>query len=143
MALCLACDVNEGRLVPPGGTIFEDDRWRADHELGRLVRGYVILKPLRHVHELADLTGDESATLGPTLRRLHEAMRTALRTERVYVCSFAETVHHLHFHMIPRYAGMPPLGPDLMPEIFAGRWSCDEAAAVQAADDVRTALSSS
>lgn len=88
---CITCDVSAGRTVPPGGVILSDGVWQADHEMTSLVRGYVIVKPVQHVHELADVTEDEAARLGPFLRRLHSAMRSALGTERVYVCSFAET----------------------------------------------------
>ena len=59
---CFTCDVNSGREPAPGGTIAEDGRWRADHGVSRLVRGYGVLKPMRHVHELADLDGEEGAT---------------------------------------------------------------------------------
>ncbi len=101
---CVACAVNSGRLQPPGGPIYVDELWQADHEFTPLLRGYVILKPRRHVHELADLTDSETATLGPLLRQLLRAMRSVLAPERIYVASFAETVHHLHFHLVPRYA---------------------------------------
>ncbi len=137
---CLACDVNNGRADPPGGPILVDELWQADHELTRLLRGYLILKPRRHVHELADLTDAEAATLGPVLRRLLRAMRPVLAPERIYVTSFAETVHHLHFHLIPRYADMPALGPDLMPDVFGGRWTCDAQSAARAAAQIREAL---
>lgn len=52
---CFTCAVNSGREQPPGGVIYEDDLWIADHGVSRLVAGYVVLKPKRHVHELADL----------------------------------------------------------------------------------------
>jgi diadenosine tetraphosphate (Ap4A) HIT family hydrolase len=140
MADCFTCEVNAGREHAPGGTIYEDDYWLADHGVSRLVRGYVVLKPKRHVHEAADLVPAEASTLGVAAQRLLAAIRTALRPERIYVCSFAETVHHLHFHLLPRYAGMPALGPNLMPELFAERWACtvDEAAA--AAAEIRASL---
>jgi len=93
---CLACDVNAGRIEPPGGAILLDELWQADHELTSLVRGYVILKPRRHVHHFADLTDGEAASFGPVLRRLLGAMTTVLAPERIYPASFAETVHHLH-----------------------------------------------
>src|SRR4051794_38242608 len=111
MTSCVGCEVNAGRIVPVGGTIYEDEHWRAEHGLDLLVRGYVVLKPKRHVHEVADLTDAESATFGVALKSLVAAMRAALGTERIYVCSFAETVHHLHFHLLPRYPDMPGLGP--------------------------------
>jgi diadenosine tetraphosphate (Ap4A) HIT family hydrolase len=138
---CLACEINAGRERPPGGTVYEDRLWIADHGVDRLVRGYIVLKPRRHVHELADLLADEAATLGPVITMLHAAMRRALKPERIYVCSTAETVHHLHFHMLPRYADMPGLGPDLMPALFSEqRWRCTVEEAEGAAEGVRRAL---
>lgn len=133
--------MNSGVEPAPGGKIYEDARWVADHGVSRLVRGYVVLKPRRHVHELADLQPEESASLGPVLRKLLAAMRAALQPERIYVCSFAETVHHLHFHLLPRYGDMPGLGPDLMPALFTeGRFECSTGDAVSAAVAIRSEL---
>ena len=140
MAACLACDVNAGREPAPGGPIYRDDQWLADHGIDRFVRGYVVLTPLRHVDELADLHPDEAATLGAVMQKIHAAMRAAIKTERIYVCSFAETVHHLHFHLLPRYADMPGLGPGLVSDLFAGRWSCTLGEAEDAAHRIRAAL---
>jgi diadenosine tetraphosphate (Ap4A) HIT family hydrolase len=141
MPECFACQVNAGEISAPGGTIYEDRYWIADHGVTRLVRGYVVLKPRRHVHELADLSADEAATFGVVAQRLLVAMRAALVAERIYVCSFAETVHHLHFHLLPRYANMPGLGPDLVGALFAEEWACTIAQAEDAAARVRLALS--
>lgn len=137
---CFTCKVNGGIVSAPGGVIYEDELWRAEHGVDRLVRGYVVLKPKRHVHELADLTPREAATLGPAAQSLLRAMRTALETERVYVCSFAETVHHLHLHLLPRYPSMPASGPSLIQDLFAQRWACSEREAEEAADGIRSAL---
>lgn len=141
MAECFTCEVNAGRQRAPGGPIYEDEHWLADHGVTRLIRGYVVLKPKRHVHELADLLPSEAGTLGLAAQRLLAAMRTALGTERIYVCSFAETVHHLHFHLLPRYADMPGLGPDLVPALFSEQWACSVEEAEEAAARVRSALS--
>lgn len=138
---CFTCDVNAGRRVAPGGTIYQDEHWIAEHGVDLLVRGYVVLKPRRHVHEFADLLRDEAAAFGPVLQTISAAMRRAMATERIYVCSFAETVHHLHFHLLPRYRDMPGLGPNLLPELFAGdRWACTPADAEEAAALVRKEL---
>jgi diadenosine tetraphosphate (Ap4A) HIT family hydrolase len=137
---CLTCEVNAGRIVPAGGVIYGSSHWQAEHGVDRLVRGYVVLKPKRHVHELADLLPEEASTLGPALQVLLRAMRSALGAERIYVCSFAETVHHLHFHLIPRYADMPALGPNVMADLFAERWGCTIAEAEDSAARIRGAL---
>jgi diadenosine tetraphosphate (Ap4A) HIT family hydrolase len=137
---CFTCAVNAGRIEPPGGVIYQDESWVAEHGVDRLVRGYVVLKPKRHVHEAADLLPEEATALGPALSTLLAAMRTALEPERIYVCSFAETVHHLHFHLIPRYADMPGLGPNLVPALFEERWGCTPEEAEVASAGIRTAL---
>jgi diadenosine tetraphosphate (Ap4A) HIT family hydrolase len=139
---CFACDVNLGRIAAPGGTVYEDDLWIADHGVSLLVPGYLVLKPKRHVHELADLVPREAATLGTVLTTLHRAMREALAPERIYVCSFAETQHHLHFHMLPRYAYIPGLADALMSRLFAGEWRCSVAEAEETAELIRQALPS-
>jgi diadenosine tetraphosphate (Ap4A) HIT family hydrolase len=79
--------------------------------------------------------------MGIAAQRLLAAMRRALDTERIYICAFAETVPHLHFHMLPRYADMPGLGPDLVPALFSGRWACSVEEAEEASARVRSALS--
>ncbi|MEP6469356.1 MAG: HIT family protein [Chloroflexota bacterium] len=142
MADCLGCDVNAGRISTPGGTIYQDEHWIADHGIDLLVRGYVVLKPKRHVHEMADLLPEEARTFGPAAQTLLLAMRLALGTERIYVCSFAETVRHLHFHLLPRYPEMPALGPDLVSDLFKQRWGCTVTEAQEAADKIRAALTS-
>jgi diadenosine tetraphosphate (Ap4A) HIT family hydrolase len=138
---CFACEVNDGRRVPPGGTIYQDEHWQADHGTPPLVNGHIVLKPKRHVEDLADLMPDEAATLGIAAQRLQAAMRIALEPERVYMCSFGEAVRHLHFHLLPRYAQMPARGPNLVEELFSGRWRCTDEQAEEAADRVRSALS--
>lgn len=137
---CFACDVNAGRVAAPGGVIYQDAHWIADHGVDCLVRGYVVLKSRRHVHEIADLGPDEAATFGIALGTVLRAMRTALSAERIYVCSFAETVHHLHLHLLPRYADMPALGPDLVADLFGKRWACSAPEAESAAEAIRFAI---
>jgi histidine triad (HIT) family protein len=140
MVQCFTCDVNEGHIPTAGGVIYEDRSWLAEHGVDRLVRGYVVLKPRRHVHEFADLEPDEAVSLGPAMQTVLRAMRLALKTERIYVCSFAETVQHLHFHLIPRYAHMPRLGPTMIPDLFAAHWGCSQEEAEGAAHEIRAAI---
>lgn len=140
METCFTCEVNAGRAATPGGTIYADDLWIADHGTPALVRGYVVLKPKRHVRDLADLTADEASAMGRAAKRVTAAMRSALRPERIYVCAFVEAVPHLHFHLLPRYADMPPHGPQLVDPLFTGKWAIGEDEAVEAADLIRAAV---
>jgi diadenosine tetraphosphate (Ap4A) HIT family hydrolase len=137
---CITCDVNAGRLAVAGGVIYDSPDWRAEHGVDRLVRGYVVMKPKRHVHEFADLLPSEAIAFGPALQTVLHAMRSALAPERIYCCSFGEVVHHLHFHLIPRYPDMPALGPNVIADMFAERWACTIPEADDAAARIRAAL---
>jgi diadenosine tetraphosphate (Ap4A) HIT family hydrolase len=139
---CLACDVIDGRVVAPGGVILDDGLWLVDHSTSPvLLPGFLIIKPRRHVEGIAELTTEEAAALGPLLRRVCRAVMEALRPERVYVCSFGEAVRHLHWYVVPRYAGMPATGPAVISAMFADRsWAAPDSAAIEAADKVRALL---
>jgi diadenosine tetraphosphate (Ap4A) HIT family hydrolase len=142
---CLACDANEGRVQPPGGVILEDDHWILEHSLAPvLLRGWLILKPRRHVEHIADLTLGERSGLGPLIADASAALKRALGAERVYVCSLGESVNHVHFYLIPRYAHMPANGMEVLNTMFSPEhpWACDDQTAADAAAQVRAALAS-
>jgi diadenosine tetraphosphate (Ap4A) HIT family hydrolase len=140
---CMACDVLEGRREAPGGTILREGRWVLDHSLSPcLLRGWLILKPERHVEHVAELTAEESASLGQLIQKASRALMTAVGAERVYVVSMGEVVRHVHFYLIPRYAHMPQHGLEVLSEMFSeGRpWGCSDEEANAAARAVRREL---
>ena len=56
------------------------------------------------------------------------------------MCSFVESVPHLHFHLLPRYSSMPALGPGLLARLFAGEWQVSDDEATEAAQRIKAAL---
>jgi diadenosine tetraphosphate (Ap4A) HIT family hydrolase len=139
---CLACDVLAGRIEPPGGTIYEDEGWVVDHSISPVaLRGWLIVKPRRHVENLGELTDAEAAHSGPILRSAAAAVQNALAAERVYVCSFGEEWRHVHIHVVPRYPEMEPLSWELLGEMWSGssKWACTDEEAAAAADAIRDA----
>lgn len=139
---CTACDVLAGRLAAPGGTIYEDEYWMLDHSVSPvLLRGFLILKPKRHVEQIADLTPAEMAAFGPLLGHACRALQAVTGAEKVYVASFGEAVRHIHFYLIPRTPAMPASGPRLIAQLFGERtWACADAEAAEVAARVRAAL---
>jgi diadenosine tetraphosphate (Ap4A) HIT family hydrolase len=83
---CLACDLVSGRAPLPGGRLYETSRWVVEHCVGPLGLGSLIAKPARHVISVGDLDDDESAELGPLLRRTAQVARALVDAEQVYVC---------------------------------------------------------
>ncbi|MFG2524767.1 HIT family protein [Streptomyces sp. NPDC048527] len=60
--------------------------------------------PVRHVLHVSDLTGSESAELGPLLQRTSAAVTAVMNPDQIYVClwSHADAVPgHLHFVVQP------------------------------------------
>lgn len=142
MTDCLACDVLEGRIRPPGGVIYEDELWVVDHSISPVrLRGWLIVKPRRHVEDFADLSAAEAASFGPVAGAAARAVRDALGAERVYVCSFGEEWRHVHVHVVPRYPGMEPVSWELLGLMWSDRspWACDDREAEAAAEAVREA----
>lgn len=68
MDRCLACATLDGGVVVPGGVVWEDSHWAADHCLGPFPPGSLVLKTKRHCESLPELSDDEAAALGLAAR---------------------------------------------------------------------------
>ncbi len=105
---CSLCAEVAGTATPPGGVVFRNECWEVAHHAGTYTDpGELIVKARRHVESLGELTGAESAALGPVLRAAVAAVERVVRPERVYVASYGERVRHVHFFLLPRTAGLP------------------------------------
>jgi diadenosine tetraphosphate (Ap4A) HIT family hydrolase len=110
-AECLACQTLTGQVKVPGGVIAENDWWVADHCVGSYGLGAVVVKSKVHRENLWQLTPAESASLGPFMAEISEAIAKALEAERVYVSLWVDQLpYHVHFVLQPRYPGKQELG---------------------------------
>ncbi|WP_030688490.1 HIT family protein [Streptomyces sp. NRRL B-1347] len=101
---CMACGFIGGDRSLAGGTLLRTACWVVQHSIGPLGLGTLAVMPVRHVVHVAELTGSESAELGPLLQRTSAAVTTVMQPEQVYVClwSHAGAVPgHLHFLVQP------------------------------------------
>jgi diadenosine tetraphosphate (Ap4A) HIT family hydrolase len=101
---CLACETITGRIRVPGGDIHRGEFWLVDHCLGPLGIGSLVVKPLRHVTRVSELTASEASELGPVLTRTAAVVDELMRPEQVYAWLFshAEGVPvHVHFVVQP------------------------------------------
>ena len=133
---CRLCST--AAIVPPEDVVLRTEHFTA--AVGMQVPGWVLLWSHRHdAQGLWELTDDESAELGPLLRDLSAAVRTACDADRTYVLSLGE--HSLHFHamVMARTADTPAAdrGPALL---AAAARLADPEAARAAAGRVRAAL---
>ena len=96
---------------------------RADYVVGRTAHsvvvlnrfpynnGHLLVSPLAHTADLADLTPDETLDLQATIARLTAVLRRRLNAEGFNVglnlgaAAGAGLPGHLHWHVVPRWAG--------------------------------------
>jgi len=109
---CLVCRKHRGRLLIPGGAIYQDELVYAGHAQireGQTVAylGYLMVEPKRHVLGLPDLTNAEAKALGLLVARLSRALKACEGAEHVYAFVLGDDVPHVHIHVVPRYPGAP------------------------------------
>lgn len=145
--MCLACEVNEGRLRAPGGVILDTERWVVDHTVGSLGVGTLIVKPRRHLVYLGALDESEAAELGPLLQRTAAAVREAANPSQVYVSLWSHEGRkpgHIHFVVQPVtdevMAEFDLHGPRLQAALFEKAQPPDFDAAAAFAQRVRDLL---
>ncbi|MFE7759159.1 HIT family protein [Streptomyces sp. NPDC057418] len=132
---CYACG-KEAQFdeLPPRECVVSDQHWRVAHSFNTAVPGWLVLLPRRHVTAVHDLTEAEATALGAWQVRLSRALRSVTGCVKTYVVQFAEAegFAHVHFHIVPRMADLPPeqRGPgvfELLRRPESGRVTADQA----------------
>jgi diadenosine tetraphosphate (Ap4A) HIT family hydrolase len=105
---CFTCAAERRPDLPPREQIYLDPFWRVAHAFGTAQPGWLVVLPRRHVLALDELTPGEAAGLGPVLRVVTRALREVTGCDKTYVALFAEAegFSHVHFHVVPRHAGL-------------------------------------
>ena len=96
----------------PSVKLFETDNALAIMDVMPQSRGHCLLIPKAPSRNLLDASDAVLAKILPEIRRLAVAAQSAFKSDGVVVSQFNEesagqTVFHLHFHVIPRYANAP------------------------------------
>lgn len=103
---CIFCGIVSGSL--PADIIVEGDTIRAFLDIDPITEGHLLVVPVRHVVELAELSASEWAALKPVIDRLVGGLHTALGVDGVSIMQNGgrfNDVGHLHWHLIPRKVG--------------------------------------
>ena len=104
MDICLLCRKHVGQeTAPPGGYIYEDEYWMICHaqpHMGPL--GTLFIESKRHFLDYAEMTDEESASLGDVMRKVYHNLKLLTEAERVYQVTLMEGVPHFHSWLVPR-----------------------------------------
>ena len=103
METCFICRKHKGQEAsPPGGYIYEDEHWMICHapaKLGPL--GTLFIESRRHFLDYAEMTDEESASLGTVMRVIYDKLKSFTDAERIYQVTLIDGVPHFHSWLVP------------------------------------------
>ena len=107
---CFSCRENADPQSSLQTRFVRTPAWRVAHAFDVALPGWLVVLPRRHVTAMAQLTADEAGELGALLQRLSVALEQVTGCVKTYVMQFAEApgYQHLHVHLVPRQADIPP-----------------------------------
>ena len=136
---CFICRKHNGREAgPPGGYIYEDEHWMVCHAPGRLgPLGTLFIESRRHFLDYAEMTDQESTSLGTLMRKIYSALRQNTNAERIYQLTTMEGMPHFHSWLVPRRRDINEHGL----QFLARDDSCSDEDAAELASKLREAIS--
>jgi len=138
METCFICRKHNGQeATPPGGYIYEDEHWMVCHapaKLGPL--GTLFIESKRHFLDYAEMTDQESVSLGDVMKKIYHALRLHTSAERIYQITLMEGVPHFHSWFVPRGKEVSERGL----KFLARDDSCNEEDAIALANKLREAM---
>jgi len=121
----------------PSQKVYEDDATVAIMDIMPVADGHTLVLPKAPSRNLLDAEPETLARVIATTQKIALAVKDAFGSDGVAVYQFNEpaagqTVYHLHFHVVPRFEGVPQ-GPH-------GSKMEDAAVLAANADKIRAAL---
>ena len=121
----------------PAHKVFEDDRTLAFMDIMPRAKGHTLVIPRTPARNILDATPEQLGACMATVQRIARAVTKAFDAPGATLLQYNEpaggqVVFHLHFHVIPRWEGVP-LGP------HTGRMEDPEVLAANA-EKIRQAL---
>jgi histidine triad (HIT) family protein len=96
----------------PSHKVLEDEMTLAIMDITPVSRGHTLVMPKARARNILDIDDGTLSTLITRVRRVAVAAQKAMKSEGVTIRQFSEpaagqTVFHMHFHVIPRWDGVP------------------------------------
>jgi len=138
MEPCFICRKHDDQeAAPPGGYIYEDEHWMVCHAPEKLrPLGTLFIESKRHFLDYAEMTDEESASLGRVMRKIYHALRSHTDAERIYQVTLMDGVPHFHSWLVPHRKDDPEKGM----KFLARDDSCSEEDAITLAVRLREAM---
>ena len=107
---CVFCAIAAGEI--PSFKVYEDDDVLAYLDINPFTRGHTLVIPKGHSAGLLDTDDAVLAAVVARVRKVAARLKEALPCDGFNILqnngeAAGQTVKHLHFHIVPRYAGEP------------------------------------
>lgn len=108
MSKCIFCDIVEAKI--PSNRVFEDNDFLAFLDIAPVGKGHTLLIPKEHYETIMDLPDDLLKGLSVRLKQIAKSVMQAAKADGISISqsnreAAGQVVPHIHFHIIPRFAG--------------------------------------
>jgi histidine triad (HIT) family protein len=106
---CVFCEIITGR--GEASVVYRDERCIAVMDICPINAGHVLVIPLHHARDLAELETDSGGALFETARRIAAGIRrSGLNPDGINLLladgeAAGQEVFHVHLHVLPRFRG--------------------------------------
>jgi histidine triad (HIT) family protein len=105
---CIFCRIIAGDI--PCLKVYEDDAVLAFLDIGPLVPGHTLVIPKAHCATIMEAPPETLAAIGERLPKISKAVIAAVGASACHLLvnngsEAMQSVHHLHFHILPRGVG--------------------------------------
>ena len=107
---CIFCAIAAGEI--PSFKVYEDDLVLAYLDINPFTKGHTLVIPKQHSTCLFDTDEETLAAVIARVKKVAAHLKTALPCDGFNILqnngeAAGQTVHHLHFHIVPRYGNEP------------------------------------
>lgn len=104
--MCIFCKIINNEI--PSYKIYEDEYTLAFLDLSQATKGHTLIVPKKHFANIFETPCEELHHIMNSVKAVTEKLKKSLGVENVNILNNSgtlagQTVHHLHFHIIPRY----------------------------------------
>ncbi len=105
--MCIFCDIIDGKI--PSSKVYEDEDVLAILDVSQVTFGHTLVMPKKHVENIIEADEDTVVKCSKVISKLTKQIVSntgAVGCNVLNNCGevAGQTVHHLHFHIIPRYS---------------------------------------
>ena len=96
----------------PSTKVFEDDKTLAFMDVMPQTDGHTLVIPKENAENIFELSPEGAANLVQVTQKIAGAVKSAMNADGITLMQFngaaaGQTVPHIHFHILPRWEGVP------------------------------------